>query len=292
MKYSLNFIIGIFIGFGAILPGVSSGVFCVIFGIYEKLVDSIVNFFKDIRKNISFLLPIFLGAIVGIVLFGNVIKYFFTKYNTLSCFAFIGLILGTVPALFKQASSDTSNDKSVSALICSDSKKHKQIYNIQCFNVRKIIPMLISFFIGIFLILIEKHFNVNFAAGSISNNLFYLVFAGFLMSVGIVVPGISNTVILMCLGVYSVYISAIASFNLYILIPMGLGVLVGGIIWLKLIKFFLNKYHQSTFYAIIGFTLGSIFVLYPGISFNLEGLFSIILLVLSTIFSYKLANLE
>ncbi len=286
MKYFSNFLIGILIGFGAILPGVSSGVFCVIFGIYEKLVDSIVNFFKDIKKNIAFLFPIFFGAVFGIILFGNVIKYFFIKYNSLSCFAFIGLILGTVPALFRQASSNNYCAKITSL------KKHERVYNIRCFNIKKIIPMLISFSIGILLILLEKHFNINLIVGSLANNPFYLIFAGFLMSIGIVVPGISNTVILMCLGVYEQYISAVASFNLYILVPIGFGVLIGGIIWLKLIRFLLNKYHEATFYAIIGFTLGSIFVLYSGISFDFEGLFSILLLVLSTICSYKLASYE
>ena len=48
-----NFFIGILIGGGAILPGISSGVLCVIFGIYEKLLDSILNFFKDIKKNFT-----------------------------------------------------------------------------------------------------------------------------------------------------------------------------------------------------------------------------------------------
>ena len=68
MKYFYNFLIGILIGFGAILPGVSSGVFCVIFGIYEKLVDRIVNFFKDI-KNISFHYTNSSRAMFSLVLF-------------------------------------------------------------------------------------------------------------------------------------------------------------------------------------------------------------------------------
>ena len=106
MKYFYNFLIGILMGFGAILPGVSSGVFCVIFGIYEKLVNSIINFFKDFKTNFLFLFPIGLGGIVGIILFGNVIKYFFSLYKFQSCYAFIGLILGTIPSLFKQASTN------------------------------------------------------------------------------------------------------------------------------------------------------------------------------------------
>ena len=106
MKYFYNFLIGILMGFGAILPGVSSGVFCVIFGIYEKLVNSIIHFFKDFKTNFLFLFPIGLGGIVGVVLFGNVIKYFFSLYKFQSCYAFIGLILGTIPSLFKQASTN------------------------------------------------------------------------------------------------------------------------------------------------------------------------------------------
>ena len=54
MNYILNFCIGILIGAGAILPGISSGVLCVIFGIYEKLVNSVLNFFKDIKNNLKF----------------------------------------------------------------------------------------------------------------------------------------------------------------------------------------------------------------------------------------------
>lgn len=50
MKYFYNFLIGILMGFGAILPGVSSGVFCVIFGIYEKLVNSIIHFLRILRQ--------------------------------------------------------------------------------------------------------------------------------------------------------------------------------------------------------------------------------------------------
>lgn len=79
MKYFYNFLIGILIGCGAILPGVSSGVFCVIFGIYEKLVNSIIYFFKDTRKNFLFLLPLGLGSFIGIVLFRKYYKILF--YN-------------------------------------------------------------------------------------------------------------------------------------------------------------------------------------------------------------------
>ena len=116
-----------------------------------------------------------------------------------------------------------------------------------------------------------------------SNNIsfFYYVLAGFLMSIGIVVPGVSSTVILMCLGVYSHYLNAVATANLAILFPMGIGVLLGSILFLKIIQYLLSKYYSQTFYAIIGFVLGSIFVLYPGIEFTNQGILSILLFVIS-----------
>lgn len=97
LKYIIDFIKGIAIGAGAILPGISSGVICVIFGIYEKLLDAVLNFFKNIKENLKLLLPISLGCIIGIVFFGNLIKSLFLSYPTQTKFAFIGLILRMYP---------------------------------------------------------------------------------------------------------------------------------------------------------------------------------------------------
>lgn len=94
-----NCIKGIILGAGAILPGISSGVLCVIFGIYEKLLDSILNFFKDIKRNIYFLSPIFIGVFIGVLLFSNFLEYFFSTFPIQTNSIFIGLILGTIPSL-------------------------------------------------------------------------------------------------------------------------------------------------------------------------------------------------
>jgi len=272
MKHLFNFFIGIFIGCGAILPGVSSGVFCVIFGIYEKLVNSIVHFFSDFRKNLIFLFPLGFGAVIGIVLLGNIIKYFFTTYKMISSFAFIGLILGTIPSLFKEAKNTN--------------------LNFFVFNIKRIIPLILSFLIGIILIIFEKYFDFGTTVSVFANSPLYLIFAGFIMSVGIVVPGISNTIILMCLGVYPEYISAVSSLNFHVLFPMCVGILFGSILWLKIITILLDKYHEATFYSIIGFTLGSLFVLYPGFSFNISGILSVFVLVSCTLISYKISLYE
>ena len=95
--------------------------------------------------------------------------------------------------------------------------------------------------------------------------------------------GVSSTVILMLLGVYSTYLSAVSVVNMTVLFPMILGAGIGSIIFMKLIQKLLNKYHSQTLFGIIGFSLGSVLILYPGYSLNLESLISIILLILGFI---------
>ena len=247
-----NFFIGILLGAGAILPGVSSGVVCVITGIYDKLIESIFNLFNDFKKSFNFLLPICIGSFLGVFLFGNILKTLFNTFPIQTSFCFIGLILGSVPLLVKKINQEHT------------------------FKLHYILFTIISFALGYFLVILENSFNFNI----ISDYSFsFLVLSGFLMSVGVIVPGVSNTVILMCLGVYTVYINAIATLTLSVLIPMGIGLIIGGIVFLVIIKYFLKHFYMQTYYSIIGFTLGSVLVLYSPLSFDFIGFISIILLI-------------
>ena len=254
MTFLLNCAKGIAIGAGAILPGISSGVLCVIFGIYEKLLDSVLNFFKDIRKNIKFLLPIFIGIGIGVLSFSKILNYLLYQFPIQTKSIFIGLILGSIPSLLKEA-----NFK-------SNFKFHYIIYT------------LLAFGIGISSVVLENYISIN----SISSNfnILYLILSGFIMSVGIVVPGVSSTIILMLMGVYSAYLSSISSIYFPVLIPMGIGLILGCILFMKLTKFLLNHFYTQTFYSIIGFTLGSIFVLLPNVGFDLSGLICILCILL------------
>ena len=234
-----------------------------IFGLYEKIVDSILHFFSDVKKNLKFILTIAIGTLFGIFLFGNILKILFYKFYMPTCFAFIGLILGSLKIVIKQA----------------DFKK---------INVFHIITFLITFSLSIYLFCLENSLNYTFNTESIS----YLIIAGILMSAGIVIPGISKTVILMILGIYQMYICAIASFNLSFLFPIGIGLLIGGLIFLLLINFLFKFAKSYTYFGIIGFIIGSVFILYPGFTFDIQGIFAILLLVSCFILGFKLSDLE
>ena len=262
MSFLLSVGKGILIGIGAVVPGISSGVLCVIFGIYEKLINSVLGIFKDFKKNIAFLLPIILGTIIGFLLFGNVLNYAFTNFEAECKLLFLGLILGSVPSLIKD----------------TNSKSH--------FRLHYLIYTLFAFLLGLFLFLLEnKMTSSNFVSVS---NLPYLFSAGIAMSAGIVIPGVSSTVLLMCFGIYDVYLQALSTLNLSVLIPIGIGCLIGGFIFLLLIRFLFKNYYNQTSYSIIGFVLGSIFILIPS-TFSFA---SIILFLLGFIVAFKLENLK
>lgn len=268
MKFLLDYAKGILIGSGAILPGISSGVFCVIFGIYEKLVNSILNLFRDFKKNFLFLFPIGLGGITGVFLVGKILNFLFTNYPMPTSFCFIGLICGSLPVLCKKA-----NQK-------------------EGFRLHYAIFLLAAFGFGLLSIRLETILP-NLIQVDLNNHSFlYFVLAGFFMSMGIVIPGVSSTIILMCLGVYSYYLNAVATIDFSVLLPMGIGIICGSLLFLKLIQFLLQHYYSQTFYAIIGFVLGSIFVLYPGINLQFEGLLSILLFFISFWIGLKFEKLE
>ncbi len=244
MIFLTNCIKGILIGAGAILPGISSGVLCVIFGIYETLLDSILHFFQNIKKNFQFLFPIALGSFIGIFLFGNLLNYIFYEFPLQTKSIFIGLILGSTPSLFRQI-----QDK------CTFQKHH-------------IIFFLIALFLGIGSVFLENSLHLSMATQTIPT--WYLCLCGFCMSAGVIIPGVSSTVILMLMGIYSTYLSSVSTLFFPVLIPLGIGLIVGSLFCMKLIKFLLSHYRLPTYYAIIGFSLGSIFVLLPTFSSALD----------------------
>lgn len=194
-----------------------------------------------------------LDGFIGIFLFSNFLNYLFYSFPIQTKSIFIGLILGTIPALFKE------------------------VHSNHCFKLHYVLFLVVTFIIGILSVILEKNLSLN---NILEFTYPYLIFAGFAMSIGIIVPGVSSTIILMLLGVYSTYLSSISYLYLPILIPMGIGLLIGCILWMIITKFLLNKFYIQTFYSIIGFTLGSTIILYPEINSYLEIVISILCIII------------
>lgn len=272
-----NFTKGIIIGIGAILPGISGGSLAVIFGLYEKLIHAVSNFFQNPKKNFLFLAVVGTGAGFGIVLFSNIQKFLFTHYEIPTMFLLCGLFLGTIPVLFKQA--------------------NKKGFSNFC-----LIPFFTAFLISLYMSLTgnssaeisQESFYLNFG------NFIYIFIIGFIMAGSLVIPGVSGTVLLMLTGSYGFFLKIISDIkyiflfpfisnsindgiirNILILIPLCAGLAAGIFLFSRLMGFLLEKSYSYTYYAVLGFMLGSVPELVPKYSGNLTVYISGIILFLA-----------
>ena len=92
----------------------------------------------------------------------------------------------------------------------------------------------------------------------------------------------------MILGVYDTYLSAVSIVNMNVIFPMIIGVTLGSFIFMKIIKILLKKFHTQTMFGIIGFGLGSIFILYPAYYFDFISFISILILILGFFIGKKI----
>lgn len=261
-----NFFKGIFIGLGGIAPGLSGSVLLVIFGLYQKTINAIGTLFKNFKQNILFLLPIVLGAGIGILLFSKLINFLLTNYEMYTRFAFLGLILGTIPLFYKEVKKEG-------------------------FNYKYYFVILIAFILGFSLFF----FNKNLFPKIINPNIFQSVLLGVAVAGSSIVPGVDSAVILSSLGLYELYVSSLANFNLSVLIPAGFGLIFGAIIISFLINKLLKKYYTAVFSIVFGLFLSiipNILTSNCTLGLNLNSIFSIFILIISFGISLFLSKLE
>lgn len=248
-------IAGIVFGLANVIPGVSGGTMAVVFGIYERLIDLIANLRTKWRKELPFILVFGAGAGIGILAFGKLMKWILVNHAAEANAFFIGVILGSIPILvgftFKKTSKRTGKSSWV-------------------FNAGNIIPMLVTFGIMIPMALAGDSSEAKEAATAaevtgfnLLNTLLYIVY-GVIAVATMIIPGISGSFVMLLIGFYGTIISAVADLNFLVLIPFGIGCVIGLFTVAKLIKWLLKKYPMPSYSAILGFVLGSILCIFPG----------------------------
>ncbi|MFJ7934911.1 DUF368 domain-containing protein [Sporosarcina sp. NPDC096371] len=232
---------GFFMGISDLIPGVSGGTIAFILGIYDELLASISGFFsRDWKKHIGFLLPLGIGMAATLLLFSRVIEFLLKNYNEPTQYFFIGLILGVLPFISKQAGVKKNFKWTHFLFIILVGAALASTAFIKPVDTTPITTLTATNAIGLF-------------------------FAGWAGSMAMLLPGISGSFILLLLGVYSTAIGALSNFNLPIIAVIGAGVIVGFIVSSKVISYLLTHFTHITFAAIIGLIIGSVFVVYPGI---------------------------
>ena len=234
---------GVLMGISDLIPGVSGGTIAFILGIYDRLLASISGFFsREWKKHLGFLVPLAIGIGVTLLLFSRVIEYLLEQHYEATQFFFMGLILGVIPYIIKQA----------------EVKKN--------FTARHIVILVVIGAILASTAFIQTTDNVE-PITSLSVPIFFLLFfSGWLASMAMLLPGISGSFILLLLGVYTTAINALSTFNIPVALAIGAGVIVGFIVSSKAIQYLLQNFTYVTYAAIIGLILGSLFVVFPGFS--------------------------
>lgn len=235
-------VLGTFIGLAVIVPGVSGSAMAIIFRLYEKLLYALGNIFKKFKKCFRFLLPIAIGAVIGLVLgfFGVQALLNFMPFAIIALFA--GLMLGAFPSVKDQLKGERPTTK-----------------RILLFILGLILPIVIS---AISIFVIE-------GTESLDNLQFYhyIIFLvlGYIIAITQLVPGLSATALLMAFGYFSSLINSISlsywQSNPKIFIVY-LCLIVGFVIGLFTVSKFMSKlidrHRAPTFFTVAGLSLGSV----------------------------------
>lgn len=229
----LRFVKGMFIGSGFILPGVSGGALAAIFGIYERIIAFLANITKNFKDNFCFFLPIGLGGLTGVFILSFFVSFLLGAYEKMMMWFFIGCIVGTVPALWKESG-----------------KKGR--------TTREWLILLISF-IGGFLFL----YNGSHLFSEVNRNFWTWMLAGGLIGLGVIVPGLSPSNFLIYMDMYKAMSDGIKEMDLSVLFPIGIGGILTVISLSKIINYIFEKAYPQLFHFILGIVFASTVMIVP-----------------------------
>lgn len=231
-KYSLAQIIiyaiqGAIVGIGAILPGISGGVLCVAFGLFEPIMELLTHPKDSFRKNKEMLIPFIIGWALGFVLLSKVVEIMFGFIPEIAVFLFFGLVCGTIPEMFKK-SEQADRNMSWTPFIISLSASY-----------------------------IFFHILDGGEAIDLPENFLTFVFCGVLWGLSLIVPGLSSSTVLIYLGLFDPLVEGIAGFDIFVLVPFLIGIVATVLMFAKLVDMLFKKHYALISRIILGFVIST-----------------------------------
>ncbi len=254
---------GIIIGGTMIVPGVSGGSMAMILGIYDTLITAISSFQKEPRKHAITLATLGVGSVLGVLLLAMPLKILLQHYPVLMMYFFMGAVAGGVPTIVKKTGA-----------------KH--------FSLRYLGYVLL----GVLCVLGLGAIPISTALGETQGVTAFgaMMLAGFIAAATMLLPGISGSYMLLMLGLYSDMIGAIMNFELGFLIPLAVGMLIGLLVAARGLERALARYPGVTHLIILGFILGSLVEIFPGLPTGLGWLLCPLALVLGGFAIYAMGR--
>lgn len=238
VQFVLKVLQGALIGLGAVLPGISGGVLCVVFGIYKTIMEFLADPFRKFKTHVPKLIPIGIGGVIGFLGIANLLSILLERYPAPSVCVFVGLIGGMLPALFREAGEQGRSSKS---------------YVSMGIAMVVIFALLIS--LDVFSVQIMPSFG-------------WYLFCGFCLALSVIAPGMSFSTLLMPLGLYEPFVGGIGKLDFTVLIPGGIGALVTVILLAKAVDTLFKKHYSVAFHAIVGVVIAATIMIIPFVSFT------------------------
>ncbi|MCL2389713.1 MAG: DUF368 domain-containing protein [Elusimicrobia bacterium] len=259
MNYLVLFIKGMAYGAANIVPGISGATIAVIIKVYEQLVGAITINYKKLLANAPFLIPFGVGAVIGLFLFARVFSYLLIEFFVPSQMFFLGLIIGCIPAIYKECIKESKLTK------------------------HDILPLVagIAFMLILFAFAGQEKTGVidgGITLGAIAGVIVATFVSGFTM----IIPGVSGAVMLKTFGYYTIALNAVSEFNIALIALFGFSGLSGLLIGAKLISTLIRTKRKLVYCVILGLIIGSAPSIFPYQDFrlNLEGTIGIFLFVI------------
>ncbi len=238
LRLLLRFVQGMLIGVGAVLPGISGGVLCVVFGIYKPVMELLGDPLHKFRTHVPKLLPVIAGAAVGFLGVAKILAFFLESYPGPSVCLFIGLIVGMLPSLFREAGEQGR-------------------------------PKGCGLALGIaFALILGLLIGLNLFSVVITPNFGWYLFCGFCLALSVIAPGMSFSTLLMPLGLYTPFVDGLGSLNFSILIPAGIGALITIVCLARAVDALFDRFYPYAFHAIIGVVIAATIMIVPVDSFT------------------------
>ena len=234
IRWLRDLLCGVLIGAGAILPGVSGGVLAVVFDIYRPFMEVLTHPREAIPKYWRWFLPIGLGCAIGFLGFAKGIAAAIDVSSTVTTWLFIGLIVGTVPSLFREAGKEGRSIGSwVSMAVCAGA-----IF-FSLFYVGKVICV------------------------TVEPNFWWYNFCGALWGMSLVIPGLTSSSVMMALGLYQPMLEGLARLDFLVLSACLPGMVLTILLLARLVSWFFRKHYSIAFHGIFGIVLASTLVILP-----------------------------
>ena len=234
IDWVLRVVKGMFIGSGAILPGVSGGALAAVFGVYERMISFLSDLRKDFVKNVLFFIPVGIGGLIGFFVLAYPINYFLKTSSVQVLWCFVGCIAGTFPALLKEAG-----------------KRGRKPVHVIIMIITAILA-----FLGLFLA--RTYMDIRLPLNPAT-----WIMAGAIFAFGFIVPGLSPSNFLIYMNMYEPMTEGIKDLNFSILLPVAVGAVVCVLLFSKLVGYIMKRAYAPVFHFILGIVIASTAIIIP-----------------------------